>query len=699
MSKRKSLSLELVSLGRDSYASHSTIGKLLAHVREHGIPDSCDRSAQFRARKEICRKTPTEYGYHVVDITVPLANGGTKTMPFQNPLAFFHYHCQHSPEYARIVARALEKHPCSPAQPWGLVLYQDGVDPSDGLAKNHSRKSCVFYWAFAELGLHALGHEEVWGTLCVCRASEHHQFAGGISALFQVVLELFHGETHDIRRSGVAVTLHAAAGGMHTLIVANARILLADMPALKECTACKGHAGIVCCCLCINAVQHNASHEEAIPLHLLADKAVSISEFDVNAFKPHTKETIQAVIRKINENYDEWKDPANKQMTKVKFDTLCKIRGWNWTPANVILNPRFDLNLATMTMFDWAHVYVHDGLADVEFGMLMKVFYSAKSRACSYQELATYVESFRFPKSAPNLGNLFTDSANVNNAKKGSFTSTGSQFLTIAPVLQRYFEQIVQQRGEFIDNVTSMIAVLDVIALLTALKTGTVSPDDLETAIHKHLTLFKSVYGDLQVRPKHHYATHLSRMLRNFGFLLATFTQERKHRLVTRYCRDRKNLASWDCSAIEEITCHQLWQLGQPFMAAGEVGKPRGLMLVPLREMYPGVPDDKFCSISGLKCNGGSCSPGDVVSFFHDGRLQLGQLLICVGINDQADAVIARWAQAGVVRDTTKWATYTVSGNDVVKVPAASIDTVFIWKLDANQQSCLVYFPFEVRPC
>ena len=87
------------------------------------------------------------------------------------------------------------------------------------------------------------------------------------------------------------------------------------------------------------------------------------------------------------------------------------------------------------------------------------------------------------------------------------------------------------------------------------------------------------------------------------------------------------------------------------------------------------------------------------MSFFHDGRLQLGQLLICVGINDQADAVIARWAQAGVVRDTTKWATYTVSGNDVVKVPAASIDTVFIWKLDANQQSCLVYFPVEVRPC
>lgn len=698
MAKRKAEhALELISLSRDSYASHSATAKLLAHVREHGLPDTFDRNAQFRARKEVCRATPTQYGCHVVDIDVSLANGQNKKMPFQNPLAFLSYHCEHSPHYARIVTAALDKKPCTPAKPWHLILYQDGVDPSDGLAKHHSRKSCVFYWSVAEFGLHALAHEEVWGTLCVCRHSEHQQLAGGVSALFQACLSLFFGDVHDIRRSGVAVDL-SAADGRHCVVFAEASILLADMPAIKECLACKGHAGVVCCCLCIDAVQHKAGSEEAIPMHLLADKAVSISEFNFAAFTPHTKKSTQQVIERINANYAKWRDPADRDMTKDRFEMLCKVYGWNWTPANVILNPRFNLNIPKMVMFDWAHIYVHDGLGDVEYGLCMKSFFTLKSRACSYKEFKDYIATFTFPKSSPAVLQLFTDSANVNNSRKGSFSSSGSEFITLVPVMHRYFEKVVLPRGEQVDRVKSVLAVLEVIMLLISLKTGTVSADELEAAIKKHLILFKAVYGDAMVRPKHHYSTHLSKMLAYFGFLLATFTHERKHRLITRYCRDRKNLSNWDCSAIEEITCHQLWQLKQPFMAASSVGKPRGRMLIPLREIYPDVADEAFCTLSAIACNGGSCSSGDVISFLFEGRIQLGQLLMSVGIYDKAESFIARWKPAGLLQAMSKWASYTVSGDDVVKVPTACIDTVFIWRLSDDQKSCSVYFPAEVRP-
>ena len=77
----------------------------------------------------------------------------------QNPLAFLAYHAEQSVHYAEIIRRAFEKHTCEPGSPWRLILYQDGVDPSDGLAKSHSRKSSVWYWAFTEFGMEAFAHE------------------------------------------------------------------------------------------------------------------------------------------------------------------------------------------------------------------------------------------------------------------------------------------------------------------------------------------------------------------------------------------------------------------------------------------------------------------------------------------------------------------------------------------------------------
>ena len=123
-------------------------------------------------------------------------------------------------------------------------------------------------------------------------------------------------------------------------------------------------------------------------------------------------------------------------------------------------------------------------------------------------------------------------------------------------------------------------------------------------------------------------------MLEYFGFLLATFTQERKHRLITRYCRDRKKLTSWDMSAIEEITCHQVWQLSLPFMQTCHISKPRGMILIPLREAFPGIDDleNNMCLCSQINCNGRSCSPGDVVTFLKDG-IQVGQLLVSVALS------------------------------------------------------------------
>ena len=151
--KRRANNLELISLGRASYASHSAMSKLLAYISEHGLPETRDRSAQFRARKDICKTDVNGYGPLVVNRQMAAENGEDVTGSFQNPLAAFVYHCQHSRHYARTVQQAAAKHPPSPGSPWGLIIYQDGVDPSDGLAKNHSAKALFSAGRLRRIGL------------------------------------------------------------------------------------------------------------------------------------------------------------------------------------------------------------------------------------------------------------------------------------------------------------------------------------------------------------------------------------------------------------------------------------------------------------------------------------------------------------------------------------------------------------------
>ena len=89
---------------------------------------------------------------------------------------------------------------------------------------------------------------------------------------------------------------------------------------------------------------------------------------------------------------------------------------------------------------------------------------------------------------------------------------------------------------------------------------------------------------------------------------------------------------------------------------------------------------------------------GTSFPFYSRVRIQLGQLLVSVGVHGQAESFIARWEQIGQLQAMSKWASYTVSGDDVVKVPTACLDTVFIWRLSDDQKSAAVHLPAEVRP-
>merc|ERR1712023_487423 len=90
-------------------------------------------------------------------------------------------------------------------------------------------------------------------------------------------------------------------------------------------------------------------------------------------------------------------------------------------------------------------------------------------------------------------------------------------------------------------------------------------------------------------------------------------------------------------------------------------------MLIPLREIFPGVSADCMTILNAVNGNGGNINAGDVVSCIVDGTMHVGELVLCVGVR-RADAfysycVVSLW-QPHPESDDVVWPTYTVCRED-----------------------------------
>lgn len=689
MKKRPAADHEgLCSLGRQSYASKRAITQLVATFKHDGIPEHCSRATQYRARKRKCG-TVTPYGTLVRPLTLVLPNGKTHDAAIQHPLAMLYYVSLECPEFACLMRETLAHTPCSRHSPWNIVLYQDGINPHDGLSSNHSRKSNVFYWSFLEFGAHALCNENNWFPLTLGRQHALTSADGGITQLaLKAVLHFFGAdECDDIEYIGVRLRFNGSGAGEEHTIFAVLGCILADEPALKEIVCCKGHAGIKQCLMCMNVVAAKASHG-AEPLHKFSEYAVSSAEFDPTKFILHTDETIRQCVQRLH------------GMSTGKATDMEPLYGWGRNPYSLILHPRISLNVASTVMWDFMHCYCCDGLADTELGLYMKHMHTNKTRT-SYRELEQYVDGWVIPKSLPKVKQLFSEQPARNNLRKESFTASASEFLTLLPILLRYLFAVCLERGECMPQVESMIAVLLVVELLLAVRTGVVDPDhdQLSTAILKHLNLFKAAYGTDSCRPKHHYVIHLAACLRRFRTLLHTLVQERKHRLVLRYGRDRDSLKNWELGALEEITCHQIWEMSQNYRKSGLQGShpPKRAVLPLLRELFPHARDSDFRVASSCKARNGTIHVGDL-ALFHTDTYRVGEvsMLLCVGSKQMC--VLSKWERADG-GCSMRFARYSFIDDASTIVPAAALECPLMHRPSGDGGITLAYIPFEYRHC
>ena len=163
--------------------------------------------------------------------------------------------------------------------------------------------------------------------------------------------------------------------------------------------------------------------------------------------------------------------------------------------------------------------------------------------------------------SRPPLEKLFDAAAIRSHTAAVAFKANASDIMSLAPAMNFFLTRVTREQGFSLPQVMSLIACIDVLELLMCVRHNVVQPDTLKTALLRHLRLYKAAYGDDACRPKHHYALHLWKMLRDFGTLISCLTMERLHKIPKRYVTNRRNTTSYELGTIEDPCEKSLWQL------------------------------------------------------------------------------------------------------------------------------------------
>ena len=423
---------DILLLAREHFASRSAVASLINEVKKNGLPQSCSRATQYRKRKRFFIDTQTPYGslaspYHVAGQEISV----------QSPAAMLHYCAEHCEPFGHLLQRARSIHGDSE---WSLVLYIDGVSPEDALSKNDKRKFTAAYWTILEYGMEALATEEVWFVLLVARNTVLADIPGGISRVCSEVFDSFFfnpGAGVDFEQ-GVMLPLNGSAFSLRCAL----NICIADEVALKELFAAKGHAGIRCCYLCWNIVQARYWNEARD-----AASGVRSTCRRFEAFNKHSDDSIRAVLQALEDAAEAGHDVSQMQT----------MLGWNHVYKSFAHHAK--VRVASITMFDWMHVYLVGGLMGQELGWTLLKLHVIGVRVAT---VGAFVRKWCWPKVHKARYEVLFQKSRESYAS--GFPCTASELLSLVPVLGIFFASLAP--GTTKPFVDSLLACIDAVELL-----------------------------------------------------------------------------------------------------------------------------------------------------------------------------------------------------------------------------------------
>ena len=620
---------QLAELGRRSYVSKAGLAAVLTELKADGlIPEDNPVSTRTlkRARDDFLSDLGSTSGDLIKTIVIKASNTAEPplTVSYIDPFAMLQVAIDNCEPLREHVLKCLVENPCSLSSPWKLCLYSDEVSPGNQLRHLNRRKVQVIYYSFQELGRHALGSEHMWFTLCAARSVEVNRI-GGLSALWRHLFGILFEGTPSLS-TGLPL------GKVGTVLCCKLSILISDEKAIKETVEMKGATGTLNCGLCRNCVTRD------LETHDRAGWLVSYTSTDFSKFVPHTNESVQKILAHLQEQ--------KPLLSKIAYDKLEQSLGYNLIEGGLLLDPVHGSSMIDKIQYDWFHIYVVHGIANIECGLFLKVLhvYGHKLEAIN-----DFCNRFNWPSqirgSAPK--DVFTKRDSDSPLK-----ASGSETLNVLVVLRVFILMYVVEEAnlELRNACESFFCLCRVLDLCTQISRGRPVPfSDLGGAIRKHLEAFQKMYGIYHWTPKFHMSLHLENMFRRHGTLLSCATHERKHKVLKNFANHHLNAgATWETSLLKDVVYHELSGLRQhssvPRATVGLLDgkKPTKRMMENFRQVA-GEASDVLTSNSVVGAEGFVISRKDCCVLLVEGRLVVGEAWNFFQVEDRCISVVSLW--------------------------------------------------------
>lgn len=330
--------------------------------------------------------------------------------------------------------------------------------------------------------------------------------------------------------------------------------------------------------------------------------------------------------------------------TKGNFEILEQSLGVNFNPDGILFDPSCPLKPVSSTMLDWLHVYLVNGLFQIESSLFMPVVVKANT---SHAQVCLFLKSFTAPRDQKSNLKAAIETLEKSKAKE-AWKPSASDVLSVYPLLRLLVLESEFKEPQHKVMAHSFLSLCHVVDLLSMLgKDKQVEVNSLELALKKHCVAFLNAHGPDSVVPKFHYAQHLADLLRKHGLLLSCFTHERKHKVLKQFANQVHNAGDWfEHSILREVTHNSMLQMErfQPRSINLENGKPcEQIRLLDVELQFlratPGSQVGTACTILGMNVH-----RGDVV-LTSEG--QVVQVVAFASLRNQILALVTSWTALG----------------------------------------------------
>ena len=329
-------------------------------------------------------------------------------------------------------------------------------------------------------------------------------------------------------------------------------------------------------------------------LHALNDLLVSATETDPSKFSPHTDQSI----------LDNFNMLAHRKplMAPTLFGLLEKSVGLNFEPNGMLgcMELRGIALPVSVTQYDWMHIYLVNGIWNLECGHLLAELNNAGIQT---SEIHLFLNSLIWPIAYSSKGCSGKDVFQKRSSSGGALKCSASEAIGVYSALRSFLALHIRvEKGTRLDlMVQCYYCIAQVLDLLKQLPFRNIDPETLLAAIIKHLKFFKLAHGEDFMIPKHHMSIHLAGQLRTHSQLISCWVHERKHKEVKRFANHLCNTSkSWESSVLESVMLSHFSLLND----ADEMPSDEVRLICPIPA--PTELKDLICAVLGFQ--------GDVVS-------------------------------------------------------------------------------------